>query len=217
MKFLEMIARLLSDAGHKCQAEDEMSVLKALGDLVATGRSAAGLVMIAKSLGQPETSSPEQLVEALKAATTKEGMISKSVHDEVAAKLHEATVELLLLKNANRITPANREFAKSLAMKDEKMFEQWLPTQAEVPTDQLPPLSGNSSGENHSGSGTQVTSLDIQLAKSFGAIKKDEDIKRLITIKPHEITSELFGQAVSETAHDKAHAMMNNAAWASVQ
>lgn len=214
MEFMKLIAQLLSEAGHKCNPEDQLSVMKSLGDLIAAGKGAAGLVMIAKALGKPESSTPDQLLQALQEATSRDGMISKSVHEEVVTQFATLQVDHLLLKNSDRITPANKEFAKSLASKDVKMFEQWLSTQPPVPTDQLPKDTSN----RNTGGGTAFTlsETDLELAKSFG-ITDEAKFKTHVTLKPHELMSQLMGQPVSETPHDKVYAQLHTIPWQSSQ
>lgn len=214
MDFMKLIAQLLTEAGHKCNADDQVSIMKSLGELIATGKGASGLVMIAKALGKPETSTPDQLLEALNAATSKDGMIAKSVHDEVVKNHASLQVDYLLLKHSDRITPANKEFAKSLAAQDVKMFEQWVPTQPAVPTSQLPPAPRD--GSNGTQPATfELTESDISMAKSFGFT--EEKFKSTVTLKPHEVMSQLMGQPVSETPHDKVYAALYSEPWAAAK
>lgn len=214
MDFMKLIARLLTDAGFTCNEGDEVSVMKSLGDAISAGNSRNSVALIAKSVGQPEAASADQIIAAIKEISSKDGTVAKSLYDEASTKLQSAEIELLLLKNADRITPANKEFAKSLASTNRDMFETWVKTQDPVPAKPLP-AGAAPAGEKSVPQNINITADDIEMAKSFGMT--EESFRAVASLKPHEVASKLFGQSLSETPNDKVYAQTHTIPWLEVK
>lgn len=213
MDFMKLIARLLTDAGFTCNEGDEVSVMKSLGDAIAAGHSRSSVALIAKSVGQPDAASADQIIAAIKEISSKDGTVAKSLFEETSTKLQSAEIELLLLKNADRITPANKEFAKSLASSNRDMFDTWVKTQEVVPAKPLP--AGGGAGDKPVPLNAAITADDIEMAKSFGMT--EEAYRSVAVLKPHEVASKLFGQSLSETPNDKVYAMTHTTPWLEVK
>lgn len=196
----KLLAQMLTKAGFSCDAGDEGSIITALNRAIAAGQ---GTSLIAKALGKTAESPLEDLLSAVTQASDRSGLVEKAKYDELLAKLKAAESTSLLAEYANRIPPAQKEFAKSLVDTDPALFKKWAEQNPMVPVNSIitpgltPPATGGSNED------PEVANLTETLRKSFGVIDKPETLAEYASLRPHEIVSRMFGQPVSETPYDR--------------